>query len=172
MKIGNAYEKNASFERRPSVRCSRPLRSCRTIRRSNVSYFPPGYRKALRTADLKTVGEVREMSDETLISLPDFGKGSLAALRAKLGLPSTDGVGPVSKSDRQLSRDREEDNTDPRHNRSSALPLGNALSTSNRSAPYCLPPSLQIQFARPTFQIVRQLARSLGGFRVRYLISQ
>jgi DNA-directed RNA polymerase alpha subunit len=60
--------------------------------------FSARIQKALRTADLKTVGEVREMSDETLISLPDFGKGSLAALRAKLGLPSTDGVRPVSKS--------------------------------------------------------------------------
>jgi DNA-directed RNA polymerase alpha subunit len=53
---------------------------------------------ALRAADLKTVGEVREMSDETLISLPDFGKGSLSSLRTKLGLPSTDGVRPTSKS--------------------------------------------------------------------------
>jgi hypothetical protein len=50
-----------------------------------------------QAADLKTVGEVREMSDETLINLPDLGKGSLAALRAKLGLPSTDGVRPLSK---------------------------------------------------------------------------
>jgi hypothetical protein len=37
------------------------------------------------------VGEVREISDETLIRLPDLGKGSLTALRGKLGLPSTDG---------------------------------------------------------------------------------
>ena len=43
------------------------------------------------------LGEVREVSDETLISLPDFGKGSLSDLREKLGLPSTDGVRPVSK---------------------------------------------------------------------------
>ena len=59
--------------------------------------FSTRIQKALRTADLKTVGEVREMSDETLISLPDFGKASLADLRRKLGLPSTDGVRPVSK---------------------------------------------------------------------------
>jgi hypothetical protein len=39
----------------------------------------------------------REVSDETLISLPDFGKGSLSDLREKLGLLSTDGVRPVSK---------------------------------------------------------------------------
>jgi DNA-directed RNA polymerase alpha subunit len=52
---------------------------------------------ALRAADLKTVGEVREISDETLVSLPDLGKGSLSSLRMKLGLPSTDGVRPISK---------------------------------------------------------------------------
>jgi DNA-directed RNA polymerase alpha subunit len=59
--------------------------------------FSTRIQNALRVADLKTVGEVREMSDETLISLPDLGKGSLAALRGNLGLPSTDGVRPVSK---------------------------------------------------------------------------
>jgi DNA-directed RNA polymerase alpha subunit len=59
--------------------------------------FSTRIQNALRTADLKTVGEVREASDETLISLPDFGEGSLAALRGKLGLPSTDGVRPVSR---------------------------------------------------------------------------
>ena len=59
--------------------------------------FPTRIQNVLRAADLKTVGEVREVSDETLISLPDFGKGSLSDLREKLGLPSTDGVRPVSK---------------------------------------------------------------------------
>jgi DNA-directed RNA polymerase alpha subunit len=57
--------------------------------------FSTRIQNALRAADLKTVGEVREMSDETLISLPDLGKASLAALREELGLPST--VRPVSK---------------------------------------------------------------------------
>src|SRR5216684_3981719 len=52
--------------------------------------FSTRIQNALRAADLKTVGEVRE--NETLISLPDFGKGSLSDLRKKLGLPSTDGV--------------------------------------------------------------------------------
>jgi DNA-directed RNA polymerase alpha subunit len=52
---------------------------------------------ALRAADLKTVGEVREISDEALISLPDFGRGSLSDLRMKLGLPSSAGVRPTSK---------------------------------------------------------------------------
>jgi DNA-directed RNA polymerase alpha subunit len=59
--------------------------------------FPIRIRNALRAADLKTVGEVREVSDETLISLPDFGKSSLADLREKLGLASTDGVRPLGK---------------------------------------------------------------------------
>ena len=59
--------------------------------------FSTTIQNALRAADLKTVGEVREVSDETLISLPDFGTGSLAGLREKLGLPSTDGVRPISK---------------------------------------------------------------------------
>src|ERR1700730_13852212 len=60
--------------------------------------FSTRIQNALRAADLKTVGEVREISDQTLISLPDFGKGSLSNLRMKLGLPSTDGVRPTSKT--------------------------------------------------------------------------
>ena len=60
--------------------------------------FSTRIQNALRAADLKTVGEVREMLDETLISLPDFGRGSLSELRKKLGLPSTDGVRPTSKT--------------------------------------------------------------------------
>jgi DNA-directed RNA polymerase alpha subunit len=59
--------------------------------------FSTRIQNALRAADLKTVGEVREISDETLISLPDFGTRLLAALREKLGLPSTDGMLPISK---------------------------------------------------------------------------
>jgi len=59
--------------------------------------FSTRIQNGLRAADLKTVGEVREISDETLISLPDFGKGSLSDLRKKLGLPSTDGVRPLGK---------------------------------------------------------------------------
>ena len=58
--------------------------------------FSTRIQNALRAADLKTVGEVREISDETLISL-DFGKGSLSDLRKKLGLPSTDGVRSLDK---------------------------------------------------------------------------
>jgi DNA-directed RNA polymerase alpha subunit len=57
--------------------------------------FPARIQNALRAVNLKTVGEVRETSDETLISLPDFGRGSLTELREKLGLPSTAGVRPL-----------------------------------------------------------------------------
>jgi DNA-directed RNA polymerase alpha subunit len=57
--------------------------------------FPARIQNALRAVNLKTVGEARETSDETLIGLPDFGRGSLAELREKLGLPSTAGVRPL-----------------------------------------------------------------------------
>ena len=60
--------------------------------------FSPRIQNALRAADLKTVGEVREMADATLIGLPDFGRGSLSDLRRTLGMPSTDGVRPASKA--------------------------------------------------------------------------
>jgi DNA-directed RNA polymerase alpha subunit len=59
--------------------------------------FSTRIQNALRAADLKTVGEVREISDETLISLPDLGRGLLSDLREKLGLPSTNGVRPLGK---------------------------------------------------------------------------
>jgi DNA-directed RNA polymerase alpha subunit len=59
--------------------------------------FPTRIKNALFAAGLKTVGEVREMSDEALLSLPDFGDISVAHLRDALGLPSTDGVRPLGK---------------------------------------------------------------------------
>jgi hypothetical protein len=43
----------------------------------------------------KTVGEVREISDETLLSFQDLGTASVAHLRETLGLPSSDGVRPL-----------------------------------------------------------------------------
>jgi len=59
--------------------------------------FSTRVRNALITADLKTVGEIREASDAMLLSLQDLGKGSVADLRETLGLPSTDGVRPLGK---------------------------------------------------------------------------
>jgi hypothetical protein len=56
--------------------------------------FPARIRNVLAAAGLKTVGEVREISNDTLLSL-DWGKGSVAHLRETLGLPSIDGVRTV-----------------------------------------------------------------------------
>jgi DNA-directed RNA polymerase alpha subunit len=47
---------------------------------------------ALNAAGLKTIGEVREASDKTLLSFQDLGPGSVDQLRKSLGLPSSDGV--------------------------------------------------------------------------------
>jgi DNA-directed RNA polymerase alpha subunit len=72
----------------PKLRDNVPIREVR---------FPTQIKNALFAAGLKTVGEVRRMPDEALLCLPDFGGASVAHLRETLGLPSTDGVRPVSK---------------------------------------------------------------------------
>jgi DNA-directed RNA polymerase alpha subunit len=59
--------------------------------------FPPRLRGALTGGDLKTVGDVRQMSDRDLLSLQELGLGSLTYLREMLGLPSCDGVRPLGK---------------------------------------------------------------------------
>jgi DNA-directed RNA polymerase alpha subunit len=59
--------------------------------------FSTRIRNALNAAGIKTVGQVREASDATLLSLQDLGPGSVAYLRETLGLPSTDGVRPPGK---------------------------------------------------------------------------
>ena len=59
--------------------------------------FPRRIQDCLAAASLKTVGEVRETSDETLLSLQDVGQSSVAYLRERLGLPSCDGVRPLGK---------------------------------------------------------------------------
>ncbi len=56
--------------------------------------FSARVRNAISAAGWKTVGEIREASDATLLGLQDLGKGSLSYLRETLGLPSTDGVRP------------------------------------------------------------------------------
>jgi DNA-directed RNA polymerase alpha subunit len=60
--------------------------------------FSTRIRNAITAAGWKTVGEVREASDATLLSLPDVGPGSVAHLRETLGLPSTDGGRPGPKA--------------------------------------------------------------------------
>jgi DNA-directed RNA polymerase alpha subunit len=57
--------------------------------------FPTRILNVLAAAGLKTVGEVREASDEMLASLPNLGARSVSHLRETLGLPSTDGVRPL-----------------------------------------------------------------------------
>ena len=59
--------------------------------------FSSRIRNVISATGWKTVGEVREASDATLLSLPDLGKGSVTHLRETLGLPSTDGVRPHIK---------------------------------------------------------------------------
>ncbi len=60
--------------------------------------FSTRVRNALAGSGLKTVGEIREASDATLLSLQDLGKTSVTQLRENLGLPSTDGVRPVKRT--------------------------------------------------------------------------
>jgi len=59
--------------------------------------FSTRVRNALTTAGVKTVGEIREAPDATLLGLQDLGKGSVAHLRETLGLPSADGVRSLGK---------------------------------------------------------------------------
>ena len=59
--------------------------------------FSSRIRNALNAAGMKTIGEVRETSDDNLLSLQDLGPSSISYLREILGLPSTDGVRPLGK---------------------------------------------------------------------------
>jgi DNA-directed RNA polymerase alpha subunit len=56
--------------------------------------FPTRLRNALAAAGVKTVGEVRETADQTLLSFQNLGPDSVAHLRKTLGLTSTHGVRP------------------------------------------------------------------------------
>ncbi len=60
--------------------------------------FPTRIRKVLTAAGLKTIGEVRETSDDVLLSSQDLGRAAVARLRETLGLPSTGGVRPSGKN--------------------------------------------------------------------------
>ena len=48
--------------------------------------FSTRIRQALNAGGMKTIGEIREASDAKLLSLPEFGKESVAHLRQTLGL--------------------------------------------------------------------------------------
>ena len=56
--------------------------------------FPTRIRNVLAAERLKTVGEIREASDKTLIALPDLGRGSVAYLRKTLGQSVADSPMP------------------------------------------------------------------------------
>jgi DNA-directed RNA polymerase alpha subunit len=56
--------------------------------------LPTRIHNVLAAAGLKTVGEVRETADETLLSFQNLGPISVDYLRKNLGPPSTDGVRP------------------------------------------------------------------------------
>jgi DNA-directed RNA polymerase alpha subunit len=59
--------------------------------------LPIRIRNVLEAAGLKTIGEVRETADDTLLSSYDFSKGSVVPLREILGLPSCHGVRPARR---------------------------------------------------------------------------
>jgi DNA-directed RNA polymerase alpha subunit len=58
--------------------------------------FSTRIRNALTAAGFRTVGDIREASDEVLLSLQNLGARSVTYLRDTLGLPSCDGVRPAS----------------------------------------------------------------------------
>ena len=59
--------------------------------------FSTHLRTVLAAAGLETVGDVRETSDEILLSFKGLGKASVAHLRETLGLPSANGVTRLGK---------------------------------------------------------------------------
>lgn len=62
--------------------------------------FPIRIHKALVAGGLRTLGEIRETSNDVLLNLQDLGTGSVFYLREALGLPSCDGVRPLEKKTR------------------------------------------------------------------------
>ena len=63
----------------------------------NKLELPARIRNVLKATGLDTIGDVREVPDETLLSFRNFAKGSLAHLREAWASPSTDGVRPSGK---------------------------------------------------------------------------
>ena len=59
--------------------------------------FPTRIRNVLAAAGLKTVGEIRDTADKTLLSFQDLGHGSIKHLRDTLGLASIIGAGSLKK---------------------------------------------------------------------------
>ncbi len=97
MKTGSAYGKNVgggSKRAGPMLYPAPELPDDTLI--ENVR-FSTRIRNAVRAVGWKTVGEIREASDATLLGLQDLGPGSVTSLRETLGLPSCDGVRPLGK---------------------------------------------------------------------------
>ena len=59
--------------------------------------LPTRVRNALADEGLKTLGEVREKSDEELLRLQNLGENSVNYLRTTLGMPSHAGVRPPKR---------------------------------------------------------------------------
>ena len=60
--------------------------------------LPTRIRTALNDAGVKTIGEIREATDDTLLGFKNLGHVSLAYLRRTLGLPSSGGVRPLDRT--------------------------------------------------------------------------
>jgi hypothetical protein len=75
--------KTALVSPKPELRDDTPL---------DILDLAPRIQQALWTAGLKTVGEVREISDDVLLGLQNIGVGSVTYLRETLGLASSEGV--------------------------------------------------------------------------------
>lgn len=56
-------------------------------------------REALHAAGLRTVGEIRDKSDQQLLAIRDLGSGSIAHLRASLGVTPVHAVRQAENSD-------------------------------------------------------------------------
>jgi hypothetical protein len=66
--------------------------------------FPTRIRNVLFAAGIKTVGEVREMSDQALLSLPGFATTSITQLHEMLGMPSSNRVKKLGEKPIQKAR--------------------------------------------------------------------
>ena len=60
--------------------------------------FPARIRNVLAAAGLETVGEVREIADETLLSFQDLGKTSVAHFARRLACRRRTGSGRSARS--------------------------------------------------------------------------
>jgi DNA-directed RNA polymerase alpha subunit len=67
--------------------------------------LPLKVKRALLTAGLKTVGDIRETPDTEILQIQNLGKNSFTLLRETLGLPSSLGV----RSDAVLTQAKSED---------------------------------------------------------------